>query len=118
VARGRERPFLLVAICAPLVLAFAPNWLGLVAGFVTTFALLGWLLRGRTLYLHGAEHRAIAALEQRRLRETWQGKAWPTRFSLRCGPNFAALVDALERRRPGKRIESIVVTMQRFRCAS
>ena len=75
VARGRERIFLIVAILAPLALAFAPNWLGLTAGFVTTFALLGWLLRGRTLYLHGAEHRAIAALEQRRLRETWHGAA-------------------------------------------
>jgi uncharacterized protein YqhQ len=92
VARGRERLFLMVAIGAPLVLAFAPSWLGLVAGFVTTFALLGWLLRGRTLYLHGAEHRAIAALEQRRLRETWRGAALPTRFSLRCGTNFAALL--------------------------
>ena len=59
---------------------------------MTTFALMGWLLRGRTLYLHGAEHRAIAALEQRRLRETWQGTAVPTRFSLRCGTNFAALL--------------------------
>ncbi len=92
VARGRERLFLIAAILAPLVLAFAPNWLGLTAGFVTTFALLGWLLRGRTLYLHGAEHRAIAALEERRLRETWQGTALPTRFSLRCGTNFAALL--------------------------
>jgi len=92
VARGRERLFLIAAITAPLVLAFAPNWLGLTAGFITTFALLGWLLRGRTLYLHGAEHRAIAALEQRRLRETWRGAALPTRFSLRCGTNFAALL--------------------------
>jgi uncharacterized protein YqhQ len=92
VARGRERLFLMAAISAPLVLAFAPSWLGLTAGFVTTFALLGWLLRGRTLYLHGAEHRGIAALEQRRLRETWQGMALPTRFSLRCGTNFAALL--------------------------
>jgi len=92
VARGRERLFLMVAISAPVVLAFAPSWLGLTAGFVTTFALLGWLLRGRTLYLHGAEHRAIAALEQRSLRETWQGKALPSRFSLRCGTNFAALL--------------------------
>ena len=41
VTRGRERLFLIVAILAPLVLAFAPNWLGLTAGFVTTFALLG-----------------------------------------------------------------------------
>jgi uncharacterized protein YqhQ len=92
VARGRERLFLIAAIVAPLVLAFAPNWLGLTAGFVTTFALLGWLLRGRTLYLHGAEHRAIAALEERRLRETWNGLARPSRFSLRCGTNFAALL--------------------------
>jgi uncharacterized protein YqhQ len=92
VARGRERLFLIAAIIAPLALAFAPSWLGLVAGFATTFALLGWLLRGRTLYLHGAEHRAIAALEQRRLRETWRGTAMPSRFSVRCGTNFAALL--------------------------
>jgi uncharacterized protein YqhQ len=92
VARGRERLFLTVAIVAPLLLAFAPSWVGLTAGFAMTFALLGWLLRGRTLYLHGAEHRAIAALEQRRLRETWLGKALPTRFSLRCGTNFSALL--------------------------
>src|SRR5438128_8211147 len=63
VARGRERLFLAAAIVAPLVLAFAPGWIGLAAGVVTTAALLTWLLRGRTLYLHGAEHRAIAALE-------------------------------------------------------
>jgi len=92
VARGRERTFLIAAIIAPLLLAFAPNWLGLTVGFATTFALLGWLLRGRTLYLHGAEHRAIAALEERRLRETWTGLARPSRFSLRCGTNFAALL--------------------------
>ena len=92
VARGRERLFLIAAIVAPLALVFAPSWLGLTVGFATTFALLGWLLRGRTLYLHGAEHRAIAALEQRRLRETWNGTALPTRISLRCGTNFAALL--------------------------
>ena len=92
VARRRERIFLIVAISAPLVLAFAPSWLGLAVGFLTTFALLGWLLRGRTLYLHGAEHRAIAALEERRIRETWTGLARPSRFSLRCGTNFAALL--------------------------
>jgi hypothetical protein len=92
VARPRERWFLAVAILAPLVLAFAPSWIGLAAGLVTTAALLGWLLRGRTLFLHGAEHRAIAALEEHRLRETWHGVARPTRFSLRCGTNFAALL--------------------------
>jgi uncharacterized protein YqhQ len=92
VARGRERLFLVVAIVAPLVLAFAPNVVGLLAGLITTVALMGWLLRGRTLFLHGAEHRAIAALEERRLRDTWHGAAFPSRFSLRCGTNFAALL--------------------------
>jgi hypothetical protein len=92
VARGRERLFLALAIVAPLALVFAPSWVGLIVGFITTGALLGWLLRGRTLFLHGAEHRAIAALEERRLFETWQGLARPSRFSLRCGTNFAALL--------------------------
>jgi uncharacterized protein YqhQ len=92
VAKRKERYFLIVAIAAPLLLAFAPNWLGLVVGGITTGALLLWLLRGRTLFLHGAEHRAIAALEERRLRETWDGSARPSRFSLRCGTNFAALL--------------------------
>jgi hypothetical protein len=31
------------------------------------------------------------------------------------GPDFAALVEELERRLPAKRVESILVTMQRFR---
>ena len=92
VTRGRERLFLAVAIVAPLALAFAPHSIALAAGLVTTFALLSWLLRGRTLFLHGAEHRAIAALEERRLRDTWYGVARPSRFSLRCGTNFAALL--------------------------
>jgi uncharacterized protein YqhQ len=92
VAKRPERLFLAVAIVAPLLLVFAPDWIGLVAGAITTGALLTWLLRGRTLYLHGAEHRAIAALEERRLRETWDGAARPSRFSLRCGTNFAALL--------------------------
>ena len=92
VARLRERWFLAAAIVAPLTLVWAPHWLGLAAGFVTTGALMAWLLRGRTLFLHGAEHRAIAAVEERRLRSTWNGEARPSRFSLRCGTNFAALL--------------------------
>lgn len=92
VARGRERLFLIAAIVAPLLLVFAPHWVGLVVGTAITAALLGWLLRGRTLYLHGAEHRAIAAAEERRLVDTWNGTAHPSRFSLRCGTNFAALL--------------------------
>ena len=47
-------------------------------------------MRGRTLYLHGAEHRAIAAAEQG-CSATWDGEAAPSRFSLRCGTNFVAL---------------------------
>jgi uncharacterized protein YqhQ len=92
IARRRERVFLAVAIVAPPALVFAPSWVGLAVGVVTSAALVGWLLRGRTLYLHGAEHRAIAALEERRLRATWDGSARPSRFSLRCGTNFAALL--------------------------
>jgi uncharacterized protein YqhQ len=57
-----------------------------------TVALLTWLFRGRTLRLHGAEHRAITAVEERRLADSWNGDARPTRFSPRCGTNFAALV--------------------------
>jgi len=67
------------------------NALALVA-YLLTVGLLAWLLRGRTLYLHGAEHRAIAAAEAGRLSDTWDGAAAPSRFSLRCGTNFVALV--------------------------
>jgi Protein of unknown function (DUF1385) len=92
VARRRERYFLAAAIVAPPVLAFAPHTIGLLLGLFSTLAMMGWLLRGRTLFLHGAEHRAIAALEERCLRDTWHGVAFPSRFSLRCGTNFAALL--------------------------
>ena len=50
------------------------------------------MLRGRTLFLHGAEHRAISAAGQRHLSETWHGRVRPSRFAARCGTNFAALV--------------------------
>jgi uncharacterized protein YqhQ len=50
------------------------------------------MLRGRTLFLHGAEHRAIAAAESGDLIPTWVGQAKPSRFAARCGTNFAALV--------------------------
>ena len=92
VARRRERRLLALAVLAPLALVFVPHPISLVVGTTTTVALIAWLLRGRTLFLHGAEHRAIAAVEERRLRATWDGAAKPTRFSPRCGTNFAALV--------------------------
>jgi uncharacterized protein YqhQ len=92
VARRRERWFLAIAVLGPLALVFVPHTVSLVVGLTITLALVAWLLRGRTLFLHGAENRAIAAVEARRLRDTWSGAARPSRFSPRCGTNFAALV--------------------------
>lgn len=92
VTRRRERWFLAIAVLAPLVLVFAPHTVSVAVGVATTIALLAWLLRGRTLYLHGAEHRAIAAAEGRTLIATWNDAKRPSRFSLRCGTNFSALL--------------------------
>ncbi|MBD0328861.1 MAG: DUF1385 domain-containing protein [Thermoleophilia bacterium] len=92
VAGRRERLLLVCALLAPFAFFALPHWAEVVAGVVIATALLGWLMRGRTLRLHGAEHRAIAAVEERRLRATWEGTARPTRFALRCGTNFAVLV--------------------------
>lgn len=91
VARARERVFILGALTASFLLVLLPARLELPAGFALTALLLAWLFRGRTLRLHGAEHRAIAAAEQRRLEACWHGAVRPTRFSPRCGTNFAAL---------------------------
>jgi len=92
VAGNRERLLLSAVILSPLFFVFLSDTASLVAGIAMTVALLAWLLRGRTLYLHGAEHRAIAAAEEGRLSATWEGQAAPSRFSLRCGTNFVALV--------------------------
>jgi len=92
VARGRERMLLAVALVAPFLFFVLPDRLELVAGGVVTLGLLAWLMRGRTLNLHGAEHRAIAAVEERRLGSTWDGRTRPSRFAARCGTNFAVLV--------------------------
>src|SRR6266511_629761 len=91
VARRRERWLILAALIAPAAFIAFPGAWGTVAGFAITAALLFTLLRGRALHLHGAEHRAIAAAEERRLGATWEGTAKPSRFSPRCGTNFAAL---------------------------
>jgi uncharacterized protein YqhQ len=91
VARRPERALLAAAILAPLGFAFLSGRASLVAGLAVTLGLLAWLLRGRTLFLHGAEHRAIRAAEDRSLVATWNGDARPSRFSLRCGTNFAVL---------------------------
>jgi uncharacterized protein YqhQ len=91
VASRRERIVLLAAVVAPLLLFLLPHGLRLPAGLAVSAGLVFWMLRGRTLRLHGGEHRAIAAAEERRLVETWAGCARPTRFAARCGTNFAAL---------------------------
>ena len=92
VARGRERLLILGAVLLPLlVLPLLPPRLELPAGVAATALFVVWLMRGRTLRLHGAEHRAIAAAEGRSLVATWEGAAFPSRFAPRCGTNFAAL---------------------------
>ena len=92
VAKRPERWLIASAVLAPIALAAAVDgpW-STVAAIVLSVLLLVTILRGRALHLHGAEHRAIAAAEERRLSATWDGRALPTRFSLRCGTNFAAL---------------------------
>jgi uncharacterized protein YqhQ len=92
VAGRRERVLLTAVLLTPLFFVFLSGTATLVAGFIMTAGMLAWILRGRTLYLHGAEHRAIAAAEQGNLAATWEGDAKPSRFALRCGTNFVALV--------------------------
>jgi len=92
IARGRDRVVLALAFAAPFAFAFLPHSLATIAGFTVMTLFLVYLLRGSTLRLHGAEHRAIAAAESRLLGATWAGAARPSRFSLRCGTNFTALV--------------------------
>jgi hypothetical protein len=92
IARARERWLLGTAMIATFTLVLLPHLVASVGEVTLTAVLLGWMLRGRTLFLHGAEHRAISAAEQRHLSETWHGRAHPSRFAARCGTNFAALV--------------------------
>src|SRR3954452_13456522 len=91
VAPSRERWLIFTALLAPLALAFVGGPWSTAAGVALSLVLLFTILRGRALHLHGAEHRAIAAVEERRLVSTWTGSAKPSRFSPRCGTNFAAL---------------------------
>jgi hypothetical protein len=91
VARPRERWLILAAVLAPIGFAFLPSPWSTVGGLGVSLALLFSVLRGRALHLHGAEHRAITAAEERRLGACWDGTAKPSRFSPRCGTNFAAL---------------------------
>jgi len=92
VASRRERLLVAAAVVSPFLLFVLPPALELTGWLAVTGGLLVWILRGRTLNLHGAEHRAIAAAEHRQLTATWAGDVRPSRFSPRCGTNFAALV--------------------------
>jgi len=91
VAGHIERFVLVAVLAAPVAFVLLPSRAALVAGIAMTVGLLAWLMRGRTLFLHGAEHRAIAAAESGSLARTWEGLSRPSRFSLRCGTNFVAL---------------------------
>lgn len=91
IARPRERLLILSAVLTPVPFAFLEGPWATLAGVAVSLALLLTVLRGRALHLHGAEHRAIAAAEERRLVAAWYGTARPSRFSPRCGTNFAAL---------------------------
>jgi uncharacterized protein YqhQ len=91
ITRRRERYLLLAAVLGPFAFVLLPGIWSTVAGIAVTVGLIGVLLRGRALNLHGAEHRAIAAAEERRLVSTWEGAARPSRISPRCGTNFAAI---------------------------
>jgi uncharacterized protein DUF1385 len=86
-----EAPVFAAALALPIVFAFLPHSVATPTSIATGSCVLLWLFRGRTLSLHGAEHRAIAAAESRALVATWHGKAKPSRFALRCGTNFAVL---------------------------
>jgi uncharacterized protein DUF1385 len=92
VARARERWLLGAAVIATFAFALLPHLVASVGEVGLTAVLIGWMLRGRTLFLHGAEHRAISAAEQRQLSDAWHGRAHPSRFAARCGTNFAVLV--------------------------
>jgi hypothetical protein len=77
-ARGGERLFLVAALLAPLPLTAVPSAYPTAALAASILALVAWMLWGRTHRLHGAEHRAIAAAELRRLVATWHGLARPS----------------------------------------
>lgn len=92
VVSARERWFLIAAILGSFSFFLLPDRFELAAGLALTALMLGWVLRGRSLRLHGAEHRAIRAVEDRQLVAAWSGGARPSRFAARCGTNFVALV--------------------------
>src|SRR5947208_16281044 len=91
VAGRRERPLLAAALIAPFLLFVLPEAWRTPIGLTATVALGAWILRGRTLRLHGAEHRALGAVEERNLIDPWAGVATPHRLSLHLCSQFTAL---------------------------
>jgi hypothetical protein len=103
VAPSRERWLILTAVIAPLALAFVAGWWSTAAGIALSLVLLFTILRGRALHLHGAEHRSIAAVEERRLTSTWTGAARPRasrRAAVRTRRPRAAVTFAADRLLP------------------
>jgi uncharacterized protein YqhQ len=90
-ASRRERMLVVAALVLPFVLVVLPSAWQAGIGIALTLGLVAVLLRGRALSFHGAEHRAIAAAEARCLASAWHDLARPSRFSSRCGTNFAAI---------------------------
>jgi uncharacterized protein YqhQ len=90
-ASRRERLLVVLALLLPFAIVVLPSIWQVAIGIGLTAALVAVLLRGRALSFHGAEHRAIAAAEVRCLESAWQDRARPSRFSPRCGTNFAAI---------------------------
>ena len=92
--RGVARPRAAAAprrVCRPFALLFLPTG-SATAGFCSPLCCSpgsSAAARGR---LHGAEHRAIAAVEERRLWRPGAGRAADAASPPRCGTNFAALV--------------------------
>src|SRR5438093_2340284 len=75
--RTRERLLLLAALFAPLPLVAVPGSYRSAPLAASIVVLLAWMLRGRTLRLHGAEHRPIAAAQTRCPDQTRQGVPRP-----------------------------------------
>jgi uncharacterized protein YqhQ len=94
-ASPRVRALLGIVVLASVLAPALPSPGANAVMIAVALAMLAVLFRGRTLSLHGAEHRAITAAETRRLVATWHGEARPSRFSPRCGTNFAAIAVAV-----------------------
>src|SRR3954465_2324977 len=80
-AGGKERLVMLIVLLAPIPAAFLPPLVSIAVMGVAPLGLTPGIMRARTLFLHGAEHRAIAAPEARTLVASWHGTARPSRFS-------------------------------------